>query len=120
MSPFPSSKALCPPFHSESNASNGDQFKFAGMEYDAVTGQYYDRARYYDAAIGRPLTSLSQFSDDVIEPRVIDGAVTGLAVAVRRSAEGARKVQSGFVRHYALATVLGLAIIVVYLVARVG
>jgi hypothetical protein len=29
-------------------------------------------------------------------------------------------VQSGFVRHYAFATVLGLAVIIVYLVARVG
>jgi hypothetical protein len=29
-------------------------------------------------------------------------------------------VQSGFVRHYALATVLGLAVVIVYLVARVS
>ena len=28
----------------ETNAANGDRFKFAGMEYDATTGQYYDRA----------------------------------------------------------------------------
>jgi NADH-quinone oxidoreductase subunit L len=75
---------------------------------------------FYDATIGRPLTEAAQFGDDVIEPKVIDGAVTGLAVSVRRSAEGLRKVQSGFVRHYALATVLGLAVIIVYLVARVG
>ncbi|HUX05297.1 MAG TPA: NADH-quinone oxidoreductase subunit L [Acidimicrobiales bacterium] len=75
---------------------------------------------FYDATIGRPLTHASQFANDVIEPRVIDGAVSGVAVAVRRSAEGVRKVQSGFVRHYALAMVLGLSVIVVYLVARVG
>ena len=75
---------------------------------------------FYDATIGRPLTRAAQFGDDVVEPQIIDGAVTGLAVGVRRSAEGVRKVQSGFVRHYALATVLGLALIVVYLVARVG
>ena len=37
----------------ETNATNGDRFKFAGMEYDSVTGQYYDRARDYDSAIGR-------------------------------------------------------------------
>jgi NADH-quinone oxidoreductase subunit L len=75
---------------------------------------------FYDATIGRPLTEAAQFSDDVIEPKVIDGAVTGLAVSVRRSGEGLRKVQSGFVRHYALATVLGVAVIIVFLVARVG
>ena len=74
----------------------------------------------YDAAIGRPLTRAAQFEDDVIEPKVIDGAVTALAVGVRRSGEGLRKVQSGFVRHYALATVLGLAVVIVFLVARVG
>ena len=73
----------------------------------------------YDATIGRPLTNLAQFEEDVIEPKVIDGAVTGLAVSVRRSGDGLRKVQSGFVRHYALATVLGLAVVIVFLVARV-
>jgi NADH-quinone oxidoreductase subunit L len=75
---------------------------------------------FYDAAIGRPLTTASQFGDDVIEPNIIDGAVSGVAVSVRRSADGLRKFQSGFVRQYALATVLGLAVIVVYLVARAG
>jgi RHS repeat-associated protein len=37
---------------SETNAANGDRFKFAGMEYDSTTAQYYDRARIYDAAVG--------------------------------------------------------------------
>jgi NADH-quinone oxidoreductase subunit L len=74
---------------------------------------------FYDATIGRPLTEASQFGDDVVEPNIIDGAVTGVAVLVRHSADGLRKVQSGFVRQYALATVLGVAVIVVYLVARV-
>ena len=29
---------------SESNAANGDRFKFTGREYDATTGLYYYRA----------------------------------------------------------------------------
>ena len=32
----------------ETDAANGDRFKFAGMEYDSTTQQYYDRARDYD------------------------------------------------------------------------
>jgi RHS repeat-associated protein len=36
----------------ETDAANGDRFAFAGMEYDSTTGQYYDRARYYDSALG--------------------------------------------------------------------
>jgi len=37
----------------ETNSTNGDRFKFAGMEYDSTVGIYYDHARYYDSAIGR-------------------------------------------------------------------
>ena len=38
---------------SETNSANGDRFKFAEMQYDSTTSQYYDRARNYDSAIGR-------------------------------------------------------------------
>ncbi|MHB1209044.1 MAG: NADH-quinone oxidoreductase subunit L [Acidimicrobiales bacterium] len=75
---------------------------------------------FYDATLGRPLAKVAAFTDTVVEDKVIDGGVMGLATGVRRSADGVRKIQSGFVRHYALATVLGVAVIVVYLVARVG
>ena len=73
----------------------------------------------YDATIGRPLTEVAVFGDTVVEPKVIDGAVTGVGVVIRNSAEGLRKIQSGFVRQYALAMVMGFAVIIVYLVARV-
>jgi RHS repeat-associated protein len=37
----------------ETNATNGDRFKFAGMQYDATIGQYFDHARWYGAGAGR-------------------------------------------------------------------
>jgi len=37
----------------ESTPTQGDRFKYAGMEFDAAIGLYYDRARYYDPATGR-------------------------------------------------------------------
>jgi len=37
----------------ESNPAAGDRFRFTGREFDAATGQYYYRARYYDGRIGR-------------------------------------------------------------------
>jgi len=37
----------------ETNAANGDRFKFAGMQYDATTGQYFDHARWYGSGVGR-------------------------------------------------------------------
>ena len=54
----------------------------------------------------------------MVEPKLIDGAVTATAVLVRRSAEGLRKVQSGFLRHYALGIVAGLAVMVLFLLTR--
>ena len=37
---------------SETSPSNGDRFKYAGMQYDTATGLDYDRARWFDATIG--------------------------------------------------------------------
>ncbi len=37
----------------QSDSAYGDRFMFAGMQFDATVGIYYDHARYYDAAIGR-------------------------------------------------------------------
>ena len=36
----------------ETNAANGDRFKFAGMEYDPTTGGYFDHERWYDSQYG--------------------------------------------------------------------
>jgi RHS repeat-associated protein len=36
-----------------STTVTGDRFKFAGQQYDTESGLYYDRARYYDANVGR-------------------------------------------------------------------
>jgi RHS repeat-associated protein len=41
---------------SETNPANGDRFKFTGREYDALSGDYYYRARWYDAGDGRFLS----------------------------------------------------------------
>ncbi|MDE3138269.1 MAG: NADH-quinone oxidoreductase subunit L [Acidobacteriota bacterium] len=73
----------------------------------------------YDAVLARPLEHLAQVSNDVVENRIIDGAVEGLGGSVQRSGEGIRKLQAGLVRQYALAMVLGVTVIVVYLVGRV-
>ncbi len=94
------------------------------VEYPALERDFLARVwrwdDLYDATIGRPLTAASEVGYRVVETRVLDGAVEGVGAAVRNSAEGLRKVQSGFVRHYALAMTMGLAVIVVYLVARAG
>ncbi|HEU5116467.1 MAG TPA: RHS repeat-associated core domain-containing protein [Isosphaeraceae bacterium] len=41
---------------SQSNASAGDRFEYAGMQTDATTGLYFDQARWYDPQSGRFIT----------------------------------------------------------------
>lgn len=72
----------------------------------------------YDATIGRPSQRLARFGAEVVEPRVLDGAVHGVAGTVLRSAEGVRKMQTGYVRHYGLAVVIGTALTILFLIAR--
>ena len=42
----------------ETNAANGDRFKFAGMQYDSTTSQYFDNRR--DGIDSPPAISLGQ------------------------------------------------------------
>ena len=41
----------------DSVPTQGDRFNYAGMEFDAAIGLYYDRARYYDPATGKFLNN---------------------------------------------------------------
>ncbi len=45
----------------ETNAANGDRFKYAGMQYDSLIGQYNDDARSFDSVTGA-FTSLDPLS----------------------------------------------------------
>jgi NADH-quinone oxidoreductase subunit L len=77
---------------------------------------YIDDA--YDAAIGRPAQAFARYTSDVIETKVIDGAVMGAARLTRIVGTGLRRVQTGYVRQYALGIVLGLVALVAYMASR--
>ena len=49
---------------------------------------------------------------------MIDGAVNGIGRAFRGGGGGLRKVQTGLVRNYALAIVLGAVLLVVFVTTR--
>src|ERR1700738_827970 len=70
----------------------------------------------YDRLFVRPGLALARFLNDVVEPRVIDGAVNAVAAAVMVEAEGVQGIQTGRVRRYALVT-LGGAVGVLVIVA---
>ncbi|HEV3327908.1 MAG TPA: NADH-quinone oxidoreductase subunit L [Acidimicrobiales bacterium] len=92
------------------------------VERPELTPRFLLRVWYwddlYDAVLGRPGTALARTSAQLIDPVVIDGAVVGTAVAVRRTARQVRQLQNGYVRSYALTIAVGLALLISYLLAR--
>jgi NADH-quinone oxidoreductase subunit L len=84
-----------------------------------VAGRVFGHAYYYDEGISRavdgPIRGFAGWVARVIDTRVIDGAVNGVAKIVHETGEGFRKIQTGLVRTYVLAVVLGTAALLVYL-----
>jgi NADH-quinone oxidoreductase subunit L len=86
-----------------------------GPIHTLVEHKYYID-ELYDRLFVRPGLALARLLNDVVEPRVIDGAVNAVAAAVMVEAQDVRGIQTGRVRSYALVT-LGGAVGVLVIVA---
>ena len=64
----------------------------------------------YDRFIARPSTEVAVETSSVVETKGIDGAVNGVAGLVRATGRQLRKVQTGYVRNYALGLTAGLVL----------
>jgi NADH-quinone oxidoreductase subunit L len=73
----------------------------------------------YDTAIGRPAEGFARLAA-VFDSQVIDGAVNGLARLARGAGGGLRRIQTGFVRQYALGIVIGAVALLAYMLTRVS
>ncbi len=74
----------------------------------------------YSAVIERPGHAVSSFAARVIDTQVIDGAVNGVASLVRAGGGHLRKVQTGYVRNYALGVAFGAVVLLGLVVVRAG
>jgi NADH-quinone oxidoreductase subunit L len=74
---------------------------------------------FYDTVIGRPGQAAARFAATVVDGRIIDGAVNGAASVLRKSASGVRRLQTGYVRNYALGIAVGLAAVIAFFISRV-
>jgi len=81
-------------------------------------------AYYYDHTVSRvvdgPGRALATWLDRVVDTKIIDGAVNGVGVLVKRTASALGHVQNGLVRRYALGIALGTVALLLYLVVRAG
>jgi NADH-quinone oxidoreductase subunit L len=72
----------------------------------------------YDALFVRPGWALARFLADGIDREVIDGIIDGGARLVARGGALLGRLQSGYIRHYALAMFLGVIVLVAYFFLR--
>ena len=73
----------------------------------------------YDALIGRPSQAVARFAATVVDLEVIDGAVNGVGRLARGAGAGLRRVQTGFVRQYALGIAVGAVALLAFMASRV-
>jgi NADH-quinone oxidoreductase subunit L len=73
---------------------------------------------FYRVAVEGPSRVIANFSAFFIDAKVIDGTVNGVGTLVRAGGGRLRRVQTGFVRNYALAVAAGAVAILAYMVAR--
>ncbi|MFI5041606.1 MAG: NADH-quinone oxidoreductase subunit L [Acidimicrobiales bacterium] len=93
-------------------------------EHDALEPAFLKRAWLidwlYGQVIERPGAAVSSFAAWVIDKRVIDGSVNGVGALVRGGGSQLRKLQTGYVRNYALGIAAGTVVILAYMVFRVS
>jgi NADH-quinone oxidoreductase subunit L len=91
--------------------------RFGGVRELLLNKYYVDEA--YNAAIVQPIRIVSEEALwKVVDVRVIDGAVNGVAETVGGGSEVLRRVQTGSVRTYAASLLLGVVLMLGYYLWR--
>jgi NADH-quinone oxidoreductase subunit L len=87
--------------------------RFAPVHRFLYNKWYFDEL--IDAVLVRPVQWMGRFTESVLEPGLIGGAITGGTVGVVRACSAAvRRAQTGFVRYYAAAMLIGVSGIALY------
>ncbi len=89
------------------------QKRFAPVHTFLVNKWYFDEA--IDFVVVRPSQWVGRFADSVLERGLIAGVVTGGTVGIVRACSAVvRRAQTGFLRYYAAAIVVGLFAVSLY------
>ena len=82
------------------------------------------RAYGVDDVLGKVITkpgmALATFLAFVVDTRVVDGIVNGVGTSVRFVGDNVRKLQTGYVRNYALGLIGGLVLMLAWAIFRAG
>ncbi len=85
--------------------------------YKVLLNKYYVDELYFKVIVN-PLLKFAMFLWQFFDVKVIDGTANGLAEIVNFFAGVLRKIQTGYVRNYALGMVLGAVLVLAYFILR--
>jgi NADH-quinone oxidoreductase subunit L len=91
---------------------------------DRFEPEFLRRAWRFDQSLaaffGGPGRAFASFTSRILDGRVIDGAVNGVATLVRQGGTRLRVTQSGYIRNYALGMAAGAVLLLGFFVLRTG
>ncbi|MGH8629291.1 MAG: hypothetical protein ACREU7_00810, partial [Burkholderiales bacterium] len=73
---------------------------------------------FYNALIVGPATRVAYFLAGTVELEIIDGAVNGVAGAMKQAGAAFRRLQTGYVRNYAAVMLAGTVVLLGYWLLR--
>ncbi len=88
-----------------------------GKQYNFLYRVLYNKYwvdELYAAVFVEPLRGLGRWVAAFLDPRVVDGAVNGVAWLTGQGGAGVSRLQTGYLRHYAVALLLGAVLVVGY------
>ncbi len=91
--------------------------RLANFLADVIDGRFW-HDWFHDTAIAGTFKRATEFLSQPVDKGLIDAGFDGAGRLVRALAEQLRKLQTGYVRTYALGIFMGVVAIVVYLVLR--
>jgi NADH-quinone oxidoreductase subunit L len=94
---------------------NDPLYHYSGDVWDSMEAAWFIDS-FYTRTVVASFKWLASFFARVFDPQGIDGLVGGVAALFSWGAEGVRRMQSGYVRLYALAFTLGVVIVLGYMV----
>ena len=86
-----------------------------GARFPGLYSFFYDKWRWdeaYNAAFVQPCKNLAMFLWQIVDVRIIDGTVNGIAHGFGAVSQRLRHVQTGLVANYALAIALGMVVLI--------
>jgi NADH-quinone oxidoreductase subunit L len=85
--------------------------------YRMLIGKFYVD-EFYTRLVVVPIKRVSDWVWDEVDVGIVDGTVNQVGAFVRQDSAWLSRVQSGFVRNYALSIFLGAVIVIGYLIIR--